>query len=87
MLFAMVTGVAAVGAAAMCAGFGGFESLAWLWMLPALFVGSWLTLAAAGFGLPFMIQHVFPRVFGETAVPAMLQQWVQDFLLLKRLVV
>ena len=50
MLFAMVTGVAVVGAAAMCAGFGGFETLAWLWMLPALFVGSWLALAAASFG-------------------------------------
>lgn len=35
--------------------------------------------AAAGFGLPFMIQHVFPMVFGETAVPAMLQQWVQEY--------
>ncbi len=35
--------------------------------------------AAAGFGLPFMIQHVFPMVFGETAVPAILQQWVQEY--------
>lgn len=35
--------------------------------------------AAAGFGLPFMIQHVFPMVFGETEVPAILQQWVQEY--------
>lgn len=35
--------------------------------------------AAAGFGLPFMIQHVFPMVFGETEVPAMIQQWVQEY--------
>lgn len=35
--------------------------------------------AAAGFGLPFMIQHVFPMVFGETEVPIVLQQWVQEY--------
>lgn len=35
--------------------------------------------AAAGFGLPFMIQHVFPMVFGETEVSAILQQWVQEY--------
>lgn len=35
--------------------------------------------AAAGFGLPFMIQHVFPMVFGETAVPKILQQWVLEY--------
>lgn len=32
--------------------------------------------AAAGFGLPFMIQHVFPMVFGESEIPAALQQWI-----------
>lgn len=36
--------------------------------------------AAAGFGLPFMIQHVFPMVFGETEVPRILQQWVQEYI-------
>lgn len=36
--------------------------------------------AAAGFGLPFMIQHVFPMVFGETEVPLTLQQWVQEYI-------
>lgn len=35
-----------------------------------------LAAAAAGFGLPFMIQYVFPIVFGETEVPAV----VRDFL-------
>ena len=35
-----------------------------------------LAAAAAGFGLPFMIQNVFPIVFGETEVPAI----VRDFL-------
>lgn len=35
-----------------------------------------LAAAAAGFGLPFMIQYVFPIVFGETEVPAI----VRDFL-------
>lgn len=36
--------------------------------------------AAAGFGLPFMIQHVFPMVFGETEVPLTLHQWVQEYI-------
>lgn len=35
--------------------------------------------AAAGFGLPFMLQHVFPVVFGESAAPAWLQQWLQSY--------
>lgn len=35
--------------------------------------------AAAGFGLPFMIQHVFPMVFGETEVPPMLLRCVQEY--------
>lgn len=35
--------------------------------------------AAAGFGLPFMIQHVFPMVFGETEVPAILQQLILGY--------
>lgn len=35
--------------------------------------------AAAGFGLPFMIQHVFPMVFGETEIPPMIQQYVQTY--------
>lgn len=34
--------------------------------------------AAAGFGLPFMLQHVFPVVFGETAAPAWLQGWIAE---------
>lgn len=32
--------------------------------------------AAAGFGLPFMIQYVFPIVFGEDPAPAIVQQWL-----------
>ncbi len=32
-------------------------------------VSGMLAAAAAGFGLPFMIQYVFPIVFGETEVP------------------
>ena len=33
--------------------------------------------ASAGFGLPFMIQYVFPIVFGEVPAPEWLQQWVE----------
>ncbi len=35
--------------------------------------------ASAGFGLPFMIQYVFPIVFGEVPAPAWLQQWVDAY--------
>lgn len=31
--------------------------------------------ASAGFGLPFMIQYVFPVVFGQSEPPEWLQQW------------
>lgn len=31
---------------------------------------------SSGFGLPVMIQYVFPVVFGETAPPAWLDQWI-----------
>ena len=51
MLFGMITGLAAVGAAGICVGAGSFESLAWLWMLPVLFAALWLGLTAAGFGV------------------------------------
>lgn len=34
--------------------------------------------AAAGFGLPFMTQYVFPIVFGTMEPPAMLRDWVQS---------
>lgn len=36
--------------------------------------------AAAGFGFPFMTQHVFPVVFGTVEPPAMLVEWVQMYL-------
>lgn len=36
--------------------------------------------AAAGFGFPFMTQHVFPVVFGTVEPPAMLVEWVQTYL-------
>ena len=32
---------------------------------------------AAGFGLPVMIQHIFPVVFGLVEPPALLQEWLQ----------
>lgn len=35
--------------------------------------------AAAGFGLPVMLQYVFPVVFGETPAPAWLHDWLAGF--------
>ncbi len=34
--------------------------------------------AAAGFGLPFMTQYVFPVVFGEQPAPEWLERWVVE---------
>lgn len=48
-----------------------------LWYLVAGgVVAGIIAAAAAGFGLPFMIQYVFPVVFGQTEVPALVQQWL-----------
>ncbi len=35
--------------------------------------------ASAGFGLPFMIQYVFPIVFGKDDTPPWLQEWVSTY--------
>ena len=51
MLFSLITGLAAAGSAGICAGFGGFDSLAWLWMVPVFFAALWLALTAAVFGV------------------------------------
>lgn len=55
MLFGIVTGLSALAAALLCWGTGGFESFAWLWMLPIGFVGSFLLLAAAAFGFLVLV--------------------------------
>ncbi len=49
MLFWGIILLSAAISVAICAGAGGFGSLAWLWMLPAGFVGSYLVLALAAF--------------------------------------
>ena len=51
MLFSLITGLAAVGSAGICVGFSGFDSLAWLWMVPVFFAVLWLALTAAVFGV------------------------------------
>ncbi len=49
MLFWGIILLSAAISVAICAGAGGFGSLAWLWMLPAGFVGSYLVLALVAF--------------------------------------
>ena len=51
MLFSVITGLAAVGSAAICGLLKGFESFAWLWQLPVLFLALWLAQTAAVFGV------------------------------------
>ncbi len=46
------------------------------WLVVAGILAGVVAAAAAGFGLPFMLQHVFPVVFGETPAPAWLQEWM-----------
>ena len=53
MLFGVITGLAAAGAAAICGGAGGFEDLAWLWMLPVFFAGLWILLTVGA--LAFLV--------------------------------
>ncbi len=45
-------------------------------LITAGIIAGVLAAASAGFGLPFMIQYVFPIVFGETEVPAWIKDWV-----------
>lgn len=53
------------------------QYIAPLWYLVAGgVVAGVVAAAAAGFGLPFMIQYVFPVVFGQEAAPAVVQQWL-----------
>lgn len=49
MLLGAISGLAAVAAAMICAGTGGFTGLRWLWMLPVGFVLCWIVLTAAAF--------------------------------------
>ena len=51
MLFTVITGLSAIGSAAICGGMDGFGSNAWLWMLPSFFVLLWLALTAVVFGV------------------------------------
>ena len=55
MLLGIVTGLSVLAAVLLCLGTGGFESLAWIWMLPAGFLGSFLLLAAAAFGFLVLV--------------------------------
>ena len=49
-----------------------------LWILiPAVVAG--IVAASSGFGLPFIIQYVFPIVFGEKELPGWLAEWVADY--------
>ena len=81
MLFSVITGLAAVGSAAICGGIGGFDGLAWLWMVPVFFALLWLVLTAAVFGVllialsrvdqevPQEEDSLFFRTFAKLLVP------------------
>lgn len=49
MLIGGITIVSAALALGLCAGFGGFDGLSWLWVLPVSFAGSFLGLALLAF--------------------------------------
>ena len=55
MLIGAITVLSLLAGGGLCAGTGAFQSLAWLWMLPAGFVGSFLLLAAAAFGFLVLV--------------------------------
>ena len=49
MLLGGITAASLLAAAAFCFGFDAFSSLAWLWMLPVSFAGTWLVLVVIAF--------------------------------------
>ena len=49
MLLGIIAALSAVLAVTVCGGVDGFGSLSWLWILPASFVGSFVTLTGAAF--------------------------------------
>jgi len=49
MLIAIVCAISILTSAGICVYAGGFESLAWLWILPVSFIGSFLVLAVLAF--------------------------------------
>ena len=85
MLIGVITVLSVLTAAGLCAGTGAFESLAWLWVLPAGFLGSFLLLAGAAFGILLLACAVvdpdkqeendskFYRVLTNVCVEAVLQ--------------
>ena len=60
MLIGSVTVLSVLAAAALCAATGAFEATAWLWLLPAGFVGSFLLLAGLWFGLLLIMAKCVP---------------------------
>lgn len=55
LIFGMVTGLSVLASVLLCWGTGAFAGLAWLWMLPAGFLGSFLLLAALAFGFLVLV--------------------------------
>jgi len=55
MLFGLLCGLSLLAAVLLCAGTGAFDTLGFLWLLPACFVGFFLLLAALGFGVFLLI--------------------------------
>ena len=49
MLLGAITGLAALGSAAVCALSGSFESMRWLWLLPVSFAAGWIVLTGLAF--------------------------------------
>lgn len=55
MLLGGIGLVSALAAVGVCRSTGGFEGLGWIWMAPAVFVGSFLVLLAAAFAFLYVV--------------------------------
>ena len=70
MLLGLICALSFMGATVLCAATGAFDTLAFLWLLPAGFVGGFLLLTALGFGIFLLIcKRIDPEVQKDQETP------------------
>ena len=75
MVIGIVTAVSAILSAAICLGSGSFENLAWLWVLPVGWIGSFLGILLLAF-LTVLVMTAFVDLEKEQMKDNALYRWV-----------
>ena len=75
MVIGIVAGLSAIVAAAICQGSGNFENLAWLWVLPVGWIGSFLGILLLAF-LAILVMTAFVDLEKEQKQDNGLYRWV-----------